>query len=100
MSIFGLSLAEVAALLSVASLVVAGIGRFYHRFRTTISAPLIDAMDKLRVEISQLEYHVVTEYEGLKSRTDDLDERLRLQERRLKKKEGKSYDDCRLVDHG
>ncbi|WP_314068300.1 hypothetical protein [uncultured Vagococcus sp.] len=85
MRIFGLSLAEVAALLSVVSLLVAGVSRFYHQFRTTISAPLIDSMDKLRVEISQLEYHVVTEYEGLKSRTDQLDERLRLQERRLKK---------------
>lgn len=99
MTIMGASLAEVAALLSMLSILLAGAGRFYHKFRTTISAPLIDSMDKLRQEISQLDEHIRHDYDELKSKTDDLEERLCLQENRLKRKEMKQSETSRLVNH-
>ncbi|MBP1042832.1 hypothetical protein I6N95_17585 [Vagococcus sp. BWB3-3] len=100
MTIIGLSIPEVAALLSILSLLIAAISRFYHKFKTTISAPLIEAMDKLRHEINQLEGYLVTEYETLNNKTEKLAERLRRQECQLEQKGEMTYDDCRLVDKG
>ena len=82
MTIFGVSVAELAALFGVLSLLAAALTKFYTMFRNHISAPLIEALDNLRAEISQLEHYLEREYQELNSRVLHLSERLIEMEKR------------------
>lgn len=95
MRFLGMTLPELAALLGMISLLAGIVMKFYHMVRLQITAPLIEALDKLRAEISQLEEHLVREYKQLKERMEKLEKHELVQGYDVSK-EG-NYD-CRVAD--
>lgn len=65
MTILGLTIAEIATLLGIISVVVAWLRKSFVAIRTQITAPLIEALNKLRIEISQLEHRLTADYQRL-----------------------------------
>lgn len=101
MTIIGLSIAELAALLGMLSIILGAGARFYTMFRIHITAPLIEALDSLRLEISQFECYLMTENQQLKDRTQQIDRRLKIQEKNERvRKEAGAHDHYRVVDEG
>ncbi|MBP1040094.1 hypothetical protein I6N95_03610 [Vagococcus sp. BWB3-3] len=95
MRFLGMTLPELAALFGMISLVVGAMMKFYHMVRFQITAPLIEALDKLRIEISQLEEYLIGEYRQLKDKTEQLEKSMSVYDH-LKAKEG--YHDCPVAD--
>lgn len=95
MNFLGITLPELAALLGMISLLAGAVMKFYQMVRLQITAPLIEALDKLRCEISQLEAYLTGEYQLLKERTEQLETYVKGQ-KQGKSKEG--YHDRPVVN--
>lgn len=80
MTILGLSIFEVSAILGIVALVVGAGLKAFNAFQTRISAPLIDALDKLRVEVNQLETCLRLEYQCLNQDVEELKQQVRVKE--------------------
>lgn len=72
MMIFGLTIAEIATLLGIISILAAWLHQSVRAIRTQITAPLIEALDKLRSEISQLDQRLTAEYQRLTEEVADI----------------------------
>ncbi|WP_314061562.1 hypothetical protein [uncultured Vagococcus sp.] len=101
MTFVGINVAEWAAFLGIMSILCAAAIKFYRMFRTHITAPLIEAVDKLRIEISQLEHYLVTEYQELKKDVEVLRSRVNSIERHYWELEREvTDDDYRVINKG
>lgn len=98
MKFMGINVAEWAAFLGIISIFIAAGVKFYSMFRIHITAPLIEAVDKLRVEISQLEHYLVNEYQVLSQEVNNLRYRIGAIERQeWNAGKGVKNDACRVT---
>lgn len=98
MTVMGLSIAELAALLGIVSVLIAATGRVLTYLRRHITAPLIEALNKLRREISQLERQLIAEFKRIDLEADGLAQRVRRMEKAKRSKEESNDSHYRVVN--
>ncbi|WP_314065573.1 hypothetical protein [uncultured Vagococcus sp.] len=104
MTFIGLNIAEWAALLAIVSTLFAAMGRLFNQFQQHITAPLVEALNKLRHEIGQLERQLVSEFKRIDANAEALAQRVGRMEK-VQSKEGpvpvreENHDnDCRVIN--
>lgn len=82
MTFLGLTIGELGVLLGIASVVFAASAKLFTTVRQQITTPLIQAIDKLQLEIKQLDRTLTAEHLVLRQETALLTERLNQSEKR------------------